>query len=409
MPDIAIIGAGIAGLHLGLWLQTHGIQPTVYAEHPPEQLRSARLPSTAAFYGTVRAHMRELGIAHWDDPDTSTRAFDFGIKDMPHFGFRVPVVPPMQFIDMRVYLPQLLADFTSRGGTVITSGALDAPALTRLAEGHELIVVASGRGELASIFPRVPERSPYTTPQRRIMAGLFHGIRLPAERCFTQRIVASVGEICEFQLLAQGGAVSALLIFAIPGGALDGITHLRYEDDPAAFNGAVLALLREYAPAICERIEDPSLFGALGPLELRQGGIVPVVRRGVCELRPGRHALALGDAHVTMDPLTAQGANAAAKAAHLLSGLLAAQIHNGAALDGAFCTGVEQRLWELLQPFAEWNNAALAPPAPHLFALIAAAAQNASVATEFTANFDDPKRQWEILRSPENTAAFINR
>jgi hypothetical protein len=357
----------------------------------------------------VLGHLRELGVAHWEEPDTTTRAFDFGIKGMPQFSFHVQIPKPMQFIDMRVYLPRLLADFTARGGTVVQSGALDPAAVARLGEKHELVVVASGRSELAGLFPRVPERSPYTTPQRRILAGLFHGLRFPAERCFTQRLVAGVGEICEFQLLTHDGPVSALLIFAVPGGALEGITHQRYEDDPAAFNRAVFDLLREHAPAICERIEDQAGFGALGPLELLQGGIVPVVRHGVCELSPGRHALALGDAHVTMDPLTAQGANAAAKAAYLLSGILAERIAEGAALDRTFCLGAEQRLWELVQPASDWNNAALGPPAPHVFSIIAAAAQNPAIGSEFAANFDDPRRQWEILNSPENTAAFINR
>jgi hypothetical protein len=31
------------------------------------------------------------------------------------------------------------------------------------------------------------------------------------------------------------------------------------------------------------------------------------------------------------------------------------------------------------------------------------------IAEEFVTNFDDPRRQWEILSSPENTAAFIRR
>src|SRR5262249_10227071 len=151
------------------------------------------------------------------------------------------------------------------------------------------------------------------------------------------------------------------LLLAVPGGPLEDVTRHRYQDDPEASNRALLALLKEYAPQVCERI-DPSSFGVQGPLDVHQGSIVPVVRRGVIELGPGCQALALGDAHVTMDPLTAQGANAAAKAAWLLGERLVAHSQAGLALDSAFCAHLEQRLWELLQPFAEWNNAALGAP-----------------------------------------------
>src|SRR5580693_5026266 len=83
MHDIGIVGAGIAGLHLGLFLQKRGIQATLYADRTPDEVRRGRLPSTTALFGTAREHMRQLGVAHWDTPDTGTHQFDFGIKGAP--------------------------------------------------------------------------------------------------------------------------------------------------------------------------------------------------------------------------------------------------------------------------------------------------------------------------------------
>jgi hypothetical protein len=120
-------------------LQRHGIQPTLYAELPPDDMRKARLPSTVVLYATARGHMKELGIAHWDAPDTSTRVFDFGVKGMPQFSFRLPFPHPPQFIDMRLYLPRLLEDFAERGGRVITTGLLDAAGVTQLGAKHDLV------------------------------------------------------------------------------------------------------------------------------------------------------------------------------------------------------------------------------------------------------------------------------
>ena len=48
-------------------------------------------------------------------------------------------------------------------------------------------------------------------------------------------------------------------------------------------------------------------------------------------------------------------------------------------------------------------------PAPHLFQLIGAMSQNPAVANEFTDNFNQPERQWDILATPERTGAFLAR
>jgi hypothetical protein len=49
------------------------------------------------------------------------------------------------------------------------------------------------------------------------------------------------------------------------------------------------------------------------------------------------------------------------------------------------------------------------PPAPHLLQLLGAMSQNPAVADEFTDNFNQPERQWDILATPERTSAFLAR
>jgi 2-polyprenyl-6-methoxyphenol hydroxylase-like FAD-dependent oxidoreductase len=43
MTTIGIIGAGVAGLHLGLLLQKYGVAATIYAEKTPEQQLAGQL------------------------------------------------------------------------------------------------------------------------------------------------------------------------------------------------------------------------------------------------------------------------------------------------------------------------------------------------------------------------------
>ena len=48
MKNIGIVGSGIAGLHLGLFLQKHGVDATIYSDRSPDQIRAGRLPNLVA-------------------------------------------------------------------------------------------------------------------------------------------------------------------------------------------------------------------------------------------------------------------------------------------------------------------------------------------------------------------------
>jgi hypothetical protein len=67
----------------------------------------------------------------------------------------------------------------------------------------------------------------------------------------------------------------------------------------------------------------------------------------------------------------------------------------------------EERLWGTERATAEWTNAFLQPPPPHAIAFLVAASQNRALGDAFASNFNHPDRQWEVLSSPDSTAAFI--
>jgi styrene monooxygenase A-like protein len=406
MTSIGIVGSGIAGLHLGLFLQQHSVPATIYSDRTPDQLRSARLPNTVGRAEHTQARERRLGVQHWESDDFRLATLQFRINGDHPLTFCGQMSWAVSFVDMRLYVPALLEDFAARGGNVVIRN-LQASDLPALAAEHDLLVVASGRASLTELFPRVPERSPFAEPQRHICSGLYRGVAFPDPLGLSLTIAPGHGEIFQAPFQTADGYVNGLLFEAVPGGGLQPIAERRYDDDPRAFEQLVLDLLREHAPQVHERV-DQREFGLTRPLDLLQGAITPTVRRGYVALDDGarvRHVVAIGDVHILNDPVLGQGANAASHAAWTLG----QAILGGGPFDQAFCQRLEDRIWEYTSAATAWTNAALRPPTHHAQALFGAAAEHQAVADELAENFNDPPTAWSIFGSPAGAAAFLER
>lgn len=85
---------------------------------------------------------------------------------------------------------------------------------------------------------------------------------------------------------------------------------------------------------------DPAKFDlANGSRDLLQGGVIPVVREGYIGLGDDKFAIALGDAHATVDPLMGQGANMASYSAFVLG----EEIVKQSVIDERFCQIVDDK------------------------------------------------------------------
>jgi 2-polyprenyl-6-methoxyphenol hydroxylase-like FAD-dependent oxidoreductase len=401
MKRIAIVGSGIGGLHLGLHLLGSGIPVTIYTERTPSELRARRLSNVVVRNAPTRERERQLGVNHWDRqaPDLSRLAVSVvGPRPLTFSG---ALTPPAQVVDMRIYWAALLEDFTERGGE-LRIAALSAGDVDMLSAEYDLTVVAAGRGALANVFPRLAEHSPHTEPQRVVVIGLFRGIRLPEPVGFDVHVSGGNGEILSFPLLSSEADLTAIGIECVRDGGLAPLGRMRYEDDPAAFNATVLEVLREHAPGVHARI-DPDTFGIARPLDVGHVAITPTVRRGYVRLPGGRLAVALGDAHVVMDPITGQGANKASHDAFVLG----EAIRLADVFDEAFCEEVERRVCEYAIPVSDACNARLQPPPPHVAQLLGTAAQHQSVADLYALGFHHPDGWWRIVSSVERTAALL--
>src|SRR5437899_1405804 len=146
MADVGIVGAGTAGLQLALLLQTGSLQPSLYAERAPEDVRNGRLPNTVVHNYRTRARERAVGANLWDEAGTDISGHWHSIPHEPAWlDFPGYFASPSLSVDYRLYQSELLELFEERGGRV-EIGAIELDDLSRLGARHDLLAISTGRG-----------------------------------------------------------------------------------------------------------------------------------------------------------------------------------------------------------------------------------------------------------------------
>jgi 2-polyprenyl-6-methoxyphenol hydroxylase-like FAD-dependent oxidoreductase len=398
---IGILGAGVAGLHLGLLLRKHGVDATIITDRSGEAVATMPLMNTVAHHHVTLEREAMLGIQRWSDRDCHYFCHHH------YFGFPEPIVfqgdfaSPSRAVDYRIYLPALMEDFAKSGGRIeIRQIGIDD--IASLGARFDLLVVSTGKGALGQLFPHVPEKSPYDKPQRRLCVGLYMGVRDMPLRGVTLSVSPGHGELIEIPTLTFGGMATALLMENVPGGDLEELSKFDYKKSPKAFIQMLLEKLEKHHPAIYDRIDTAS-FNLCRPTDLLQGGIVPTVRQGFAPIDDGKFAIAVGDVHSVVDPMMGQGANVASYSACVIGD----EIVNNDVFDERFCEKADRSREDRVLAASRWTNMMLAPPTEHLGALIYSMSKNRRLADAFTENFNFPERQWDRIASPTRIKNWI--
>lgn len=400
--NIGIIGAGTAGLHLGLYLRQHDVDVTIYTDRKPEEYAGMRLLNTVAHHSVTIAREQALGVNHW--PDHGYVGHYYYIGGPQPLRFYGDLKAPSRAVDYRIYQPALMEDFLKAGGRIDYT-VLQADDVAKLAARYDLIVVSTGKGPLGQMFQHQAEFSPFDRPQRMLCAGLFKGIKEAAVRAVTMSFAPGVGELIEIPTFSFGGMVTALVIENIPGGDMEVIARQKYEDDPKAYIALLLEKLRKYHPSVAERIDEREFDLANSPLDILQGGVTPTVRSTHMPLGDGKMALALGDVHATVDPVLGQGANMASHAAWIVG----EEILRQDVYDERFCEHVNMRRNDRVLSATRWTNYMLTnlrTLPEELQHFIFDLYQHRELADAFTDNFNYPEVQWDCFSSPRRMAAW---
>jgi hypothetical protein len=409
MADIAVVGAGVGGLHLSLLLQQREVPVTLYAERPADEMRAGpRLMNTAGHWVPTRNRERELGVNHWDDEFPRVAKLNVMVAGVQPLSFSADLDRGPIAVDYRVQMARLLEDFIGRGGEVVY-GAVARESLDEMAKRFDLVVVSSGRGTMTELFPRIPERSPYTRPQRVLQISACRGVEIGVETGTTSinyEFSPGVGELLLFPYLTADGLFCIVYVSAVADGPLPALLNadLAGHDDRDGINGVFRDVVQSYFPWSSEHIGWDE-FTTVGPRYDIAGAITPTVRRPYAQLDNDRWVLALGDVHTVNDPLLGQGSNSASATAFIVGDAI---VEDPFGFDQMWCERVANRMWDRAGGAVGFTNTLLqVPPAPQVVELLATAAHSEEMAETVGGFFGDPVRARNVLATPSRTRNAI--
>ncbi|MFJ4028576.1 styrene monooxygenase/indole monooxygenase family protein [Paenarthrobacter sp. NPDC089989] len=398
---ITIVGAGQSGLQLGIGLLDAGFAVTTISNRTPEEIRDGKVASSQCIFHNALEHERALGLDFWPDaPTVDGISFTIPHPELPGekaINWASRLDNHAKSIDQRVKFPRFMEEFTKRGGELVFEDAGVAD-LERYALNSALVIVGAGKGEIAQLFTRDAERSTYDAPQRALALTYVTGLK-PREEysAVSFNLIPGVGEYFVFPALTTTGPCEIMVFEGVPGGPMDSWKGLSPEEHLENSKN----ILKTFLPWEAERATDVELTDPNGVL---QGRFAPTVRHPIATLPSGRQVLGLADVVVLNDPITGQGSNNASKCA---ASYLDSIVKHAGAYDAAFMQATFERYWDYAQHVAQWTNALLAPPPPHVLELLGAANQAPEIAHRFANGFNHPPEFQEWFMYPDKAADYL--
>ncbi len=220
---IAVVGAGPAGTALSLGLVRQGYDVTLVSDRTAEEIRDGSVMSSQITFESALEAEGALGITPLlpSSPPIERMSYATTRADGSTAAFTTRLSTPARSLDQRVRVPLLLEEIERRGGKVVvrTAGVDD---LEDLARDHDLVVVSTGRGGLASLFEVDPARTPYPSPQRVAALTYLHGVTPdPDGPGLRYHSVEGVGECFTSPALTVDGPCDIVVVEGVPGGPLD--------------------------------------------------------------------------------------------------------------------------------------------------------------------------------------------
>lgn len=418
MRKIAIIGSGLAGLVCAHGLRRAGHAVTLYSDRTPEAwLTQSRPTGVAARFWPALDYERELGLAHWDSTLAKFEGIHVTLCPLLHNRLLTSIgrmSRPGAAIDVRLQSHRWMVDLVDRGGKIEIE-EVTIPKLEEIAREHDLTIVSTGKGGLASLFPRDEPRSVYTKPQRNVAMVCFKGPPLRQEGlpfiAVKFKIVAPAGEVFWLPFHHKDVGPSWVIGWeGKAGGPMDRFQKAKSAKEVLEISNATM---EEVMPWERRWFDDTEVCDEHG---WQVGSITPAVRRPVGRLPSGQVVTSLGDTAMACDPIAAQGANGGNKMArHLVAAITA---RGDRPFDEAWITETFERYWsETARHAIAFTNLLLEWPTPMAVAYFAAqygsdgrpgrADGKQALADAFAENLADPRTLTPVLLDDAKIRSFI--
>ncbi|MBU2936326.1 MULTISPECIES: styrene monooxygenase/indole monooxygenase family protein [Pacificibacter] len=387
MKRITIIGGGQSGLQLAIGLLQKGYDVKIIQDRTGDQIAAGRVLSSQCQFDASLDHERALGINFWEKACPPVEGISFTVPAPEGAGKALEWSSRLdakgQSVDQRVKMPRWLEEFSRLGGDLVIASA-DIAMLEQESKTADLVIVASGKGEIGKLFERDAERSPFDTPQRALALTYVHGMT-PRENfsAVNFNLIPGVGEYFVFPALTKTGPCDIMVFEGVQGGPMD---CWKDATTPEAHLETSLSILKTYLPWEYDRCGNVELTDENGILA---GRFPPTVRKPVATLPSGAKVLGLGDAVCLNDPITGQGANNAAKAAAVYFDAILAQ--GDKPFDEDWMVATFEHFWDYAQWVVRWTNMMLLPPPPFVLDIMGSAQVLPGLAQRLANGFDDPR------------------
>lgn len=404
MRNITIIGGGQSGLQLGIGLLQAGHHVRIVQNRTAEDIASGRVLSSQCMFSNAVQHERDLGIDFWSDACPPVEGINFIVPNPDGSGSKAidwaaRLDHNAYSVDQRVKIPRWMAEFSRLGGQLVIADAGIAEIET-YARQDDLVIVASGKGEVGRMFSRDPQKSAYDKPMRALALTYVTGMTPREPHSAVEfNLIPGVGEYFVFPALTTTGPCEIMVFEGIPGGPMNCWAEVKTPEQHLAKS---LEILQTFLPWEYERSKNCQLTDGNGILS---GRFAPTIRHPVATLPSGRKVLGLGDAVCLNDPITGQGSNNAAKAAAIY---LRRILENGdKPFDEAWMQGTFDQFWDYAQWVVGWTNMMLLPPPPFILDIMGTACADQRLAHRMANGFDDPRDFFPWFADPTAAANYL--
>ncbi len=361
--------------------------------------------SSQGMFDTALQIERTWGLNFWDKECPWNRSVTFTLGEQgiarKHAEWKGITQQSFQSIDQRLKFSRWLDVFQHLGGRLITQDVRMAD-LDEISRGHELTIVATGKGDIGQCFLRDHKRSIFDRPQR-VLTCLYVTGMLPVDRFpgVHVNVIPEVGEYIAMPGLTVGGRCEMLLFEGIPGRAFDALNDVMGADEQLSVSQALLA---RYVPWEAERSINIKLADRQATVK---GGYTPLVKFPTVKMPNGKFVLGMADAVVLNDPIAGQGANNATKCASIYFDWIVDR--HKEPFDEVWMNGAFECYWRRhAQASTDWSNMLLLNSSTHMVELLRSASRLPSLASTLADGFDDPNAFFPWIADPIQTKEVID-